>query len=180
VSLEVVGRLESLLEQIKQRKRAVPEPLESLFARLAPAGAASFVDEARARAESEARARAESEAKARAESEAKARAESEVKARAESEARERAQEEEKRRSAEEAAERAAAEREAAARAAAEAALGTTVAGYQDHTSAVAAQVKARTMPPSAPIAKIVGDSSPELALFGDLVERTLALRPIDS
>jgi membrane protein involved in colicin uptake len=164
VSLEVVGRLESLLEQIKQRKRAVPEPLESLFARLAPAGAASFVDEARARAESEAKARAESEARAR----------------AESEARERAQEEEKRRSAEEAAERAAAEREAAARAAAEAALGTTVAGYQDHTSAVAAQVKARTMPPSAPIAKIVGDSSPELALFGDLVERTLALRPIDS
>jgi membrane protein involved in colicin uptake len=180
VSLEVVGRLESLLEQIKQRKRAVPEPLESLFARLAPAGAASFVDEAKARAESEAKARAESEAKARAESEAKARAESEARARAESEARERAQEEEKRRSAEEAAERAAAEREAAARAAAEAALGTTVAGYQDHTSAVAAQVKARTMPPSAPIAKIVGDSSPELALFGDLVERTLALRPIDS
>jgi hypothetical protein len=36
------------------------------------------------------------------------------------------------------------------------------------------------MPPSAPIAKIVGDSAPVQPLFGDLVERTLALRPIDS
>ena len=36
------------------------------------------------------------------------------------------------------------------------------------------------MPPSAPIARIIGDSAPEQPLFGSLVERTLALRPIDS
>jgi hypothetical protein len=40
-------------------------------------------------------------------------------------------------------------------------------------------VKARTMPPSAPIARIVGDATPEQPLFGQLVRRTLALRPRD-